>query len=456
MARKQKTIKIEQCISLLSDEFRSFSDPRSGVVEIPLKDFLLSSYAVFALKYSSLLSFEGAMGDEKKLHNVKSLFGIERIPSDTHLRDVMDDLKFKQFRRIFKKLFAQVQRSKVFERYEFMRLNDLPHYLIATDGTGYFRSDKIGCDCCIRYKGSVKRNLKKFGHNMLGSCLVHPELKEVFPFCPEPIFNNDGNTKNDCEQNAFKRFISDFRREHPKLNAIISLDALYATEPPIRLLKEHDCRFIIVVKETNGTVFMQVNDGEEDGSTKTHEYHYQMGDKVTKNVHHKYRYKSNVRLNQDMKGPRANFVEFWETITWQGKRGPEKQTRHFAWVTDIPVNKDTMFNIMKGGRTRWKIENETFNTLKNQGYNLEHNYGHGKKNLSINFIMMMFLAFFIDQIQFSSCQEFKKVMKKAIRKAYLWPKLISQMEQLYFESWDQFYGVIIGTWKVEATPINTS
>jgi len=43
------------------------------------------------------------------------------------------------------------------------------------------------------------------------------------------------------------------------------------------------------------------------------------------------------------------------------------------------------YQIMRGGRARWKIENETFNTLKNQGYNFEHNYGLGKKNLSVVF-----------------------------------------------------------------------
>jgi hypothetical protein len=101
MARPQKTIKIEQCTSLLSDEFSKFKDPRAGFSEIKLKDFLLSAYAIFALKYPSLLNFQNEMDDEKKLHNLKNLFKIERIPSNTHLRDIMDELDFKQFRVIF-------------------------------------------------------------------------------------------------------------------------------------------------------------------------------------------------------------------------------------------------------------------------------------------------------------------------------------------------------------------
>ena len=111
---------------------------------------------------------------------------------------------------------------------------------------------------------------------------------------------------------------------------------------------------------------------------------------------------------------------------------------------------------MKGGRARWKIENETFNTLKNQGYNLEHNYGHGSENLSVNFIMMMFISFFIDQVQLSSCQKFKEVIKKKIRLSYVWNEIIAQTRQLFFESWDQFYGLITGNWKLDARLINTS
>lgn len=457
MGRPQKRIKIEQCIEILTEEFSQFKDPRTLPI-ISLNDFLLSSYAIFALKYPSLLSFEKDMMDEKKFQNLKSLFGVDYIPSDTHLRDVMDKLPYIQFRKIFKRLFADVQRSKLFERYEFIRLHERPHYLLNGDGTGYFRSDTIKCNHCMEYN-TTKNNepIVKFGHNMFGAAIVHPDLKEVFPLCPEPIFNFDGNDKNDCELNSFKRFVADFRREHPKLDVVINLDALFATEPPIRLMMEHDCSFIIGVKETNGTVYMQVNDGEEDGTTKYHEYSYEIGDKIKKTVHHKYRYRTQVRINQNMKSPKVNFVEFWEVISWNNKDGNYKEKkRHFAWLTDIPLTKESIITIMKGGRARWKIENETFNTLKNHGYYLEHNYGHGSKNLSINFIMMMFLAFFVDQVQLSSCQKFKEVLKKKIRLTYVWKRLISQFDYLFFENWEQFYGLIVGDFELESKLINTS
>lgn len=448
MCRKPKTIKIDQCVSILQEEFSQFKDPRVGISMIPLQDFLMASYAIFALKYPSLLNFEKSMREDQRKENLKSLFGLSHIPSDTHLRSIMDQINPDQFRIIFKKLFADVQRSKLFERYEFMRINNRPHYLLSCDGSGYFRSDKIECDACIQYEGSEQRKLSKFGHNMLGSSFVHPDLNEVIPLCPELIIVQDGCNKNDCEQNAFKRFVADFRREHCKLDVIVTLDALYATSPVINLLFKNDCSFIIAVKETKGALYLQVGDDEKNGEAKHLEYSYVIGDKVKKTVIHKYRYTSNVRLGQDMQSPKVNFVEFWEETSWQGKRGPELEKRHFAWVTDLAVNQETVIQIMKGGRARWKIENEAFNTLKNQGYHLEHNYGHGEKHLSTNFIMMMFVAFFIDQMQLASCARFQKAIAKFETKKRTWVEMVSIFKLVPFENWDHYFQCLLGEGKL--------
>ncbi len=62
---------------------------------------------------------------------------------------------------------------------------------------------------------------------------------------------------------------------------------------------------------------------------------------------------------------------------------------------------------MRGGRARWRIENKTFNTLKNQGYHFEHNYGHGDQNLATVLVLLMFLAFTVDQIRQQCCRFFR-------------------------------------------------
>src|SRR6266850_1112881 len=97
--------------------------------------------------------------------------------------------------------------------------------------------------------------------------------------------------------------------------------------------------------------------------------------------------------------------------------------QHFSWVTDLRVSMRNVYQLMRGGRARWKIENETFNTLKNQGYNFEHNYGHGEQNLSVVFATLMMLAFLVDQTQQLCCALFRAVWAKLGSKRLLWERM---------------------------------
>ena len=97
---------------------------------------------------------------------------------------------------------------------------------------------------------------------------------------------------------------------------------------------------------------------------------------------------------------------------------------------------------MRAGRARWKIENETFNTLKNQGYNLGHNYGLGEKNLGAVFTTLMMLAFLIDQIQQMSCWLFQAAWKKAESKRYLWESIRAFFRNYRVDSMKTIYRAI--------------
>ena len=132
-------------------------------------------------------------------------------------------------------------------------------------------------------------------------------------------------------------------------------------------------------------------------------------------VVHRFRFVNDIPLNASNPDVQVNFIEYWE-------HGDGK-LQHFSWVTDLRVNKRNVYRLMQGGRARWKIENETFNTLKNQGYNFEHNYGHGTKNLSVVFAMLMLLAFLVDQTQQLCCALFQAVWTKLGSKRRLWERM---------------------------------
>lgn len=117
--------------------------------------------------------------------------------------------------------------------------------------------------------------------------------------------------------------------------------------------------------------------------------------------------------------------------------------KYFTWVTDLRVTRGNARHLVRGGRARWKIENETFNTLKNQGYAFEHNFGHGQQNLSVVFAMLMMLAFLVDQTQQICCPLFRAVWKKLGSKRALWDNLRSHFRHFTFTSMQHLYEVIL-------------
>lgn len=396
--------------------------PDTSGCGIPLVDHLMSGLALFVLKYPSLLQFDKDQRRGTVHSNLLSLFGIKRAPCDTHFRERLDKVDPRQLRDLFKCLFSALQRGKVLEGFSYMD----GHYLLSLDGTGYFSSPTIHCaQCCEKHH---KNGTVTYYHQMLGAVLVHPDHKEVFPLAPEPILKQDGAKKNDCERNAAKRLLEDLRREHPHLKLIVVEDALASNAPHIRQLKALDLRFILGAKpDDHKFLFEWVN-------TAPATAEYTITDE--RGVLHRFRYLNVVPLNDANFDLEVNFFEYWGTT-------PKGKVTHFSWVTDLPVTPDNLMTLMRGGRARWKIENETFNTLKNQGYHFEHNFGHGKNNLSTVLMYLMMLAFLIDQIQQHCCRLFQAAVIAAQGKSRFWRLLRSTFDICLIPDWETLYRWLI-------------
>ena len=172
------------------------------------------------MKFPSLLQFDEQKNTEVIKNNLNTLYGVDEAPDDSNMRQRLDEIDPKLIRSAFTSVFSQLQRGKVLEQYKF--LND--YLLIACDGTGMFSSNKVHCEnCCEKHHRDGKTT---YYHQMLGAVIVHPDQKEVFPLCPEPISKSDGCSKNDCEQNAMQRLLQDFKKEHPHLKVIFTEDAV--------------------------------------------------------------------------------------------------------------------------------------------------------------------------------------------------------------------------------------
>src|SRR5437867_1842576 len=428
----RKHLSADALFRLVHRGFDHIPDHRPADADISLTDALMAAFAMFSLKAPSLLAFD----KERAEGNLHTIYGIQRVPCDTHMREILDPMSPKVLRPVFTSVFRQLQRGKALEAMTFLD----GHYLVALDGTGYFSSQTIHCASCLQ---KVHRNGSiTYFHQMLGAAIIHPDRREVIPLMPEPIVKHDGTDKNDCERHAAKRFVAKLRQDHPHLKFIVTEDSLSSNAPHIATLHAHGLHYILGVKEgDHAYLFQQVQAAEHAGRVTSYERHDRAAGVV-----HRFRFVNDMPLNAANTDVRVHFIEYWEI--------GEDKVQHFSWVTDLRVSKRNVYHLMRGGRARWKIENETFNTLKNQGYHFEHNYGHGEHNLSVVFAMLMMLAFLVDQTQQLGCALFQAVWAKLGSKRRLWERMRALFYDYAFASMRQlFEGLLYGFKK--SSPIVT-
>ncbi len=231
---------------------------------------------------------------------------------------------------------------------------------------------------------------------------------------------------------AARRLVPQIRLNLPDKKIILGGDALFANGPYIRFLQEQDMRFIFSIKPgSHASLFEQAEQLEQAGNMK-------IITKTSKSKQLKYitKYANNLMLNQQNQDILVNFIRFEEHNLKTGK------VKIFTFITDIIITQSNYDKIVKAGRARWKIENETFNTLKNQRYQFEHNFGHGKEYLSANFAQLMLLAFLFDQIQSASNQVFRIAAYHANTKKELWERVRQLIELVIVDNMQTIYKII--------------
>ncbi len=408
--------------------FEQIEDKRSSNSSYSIFDALKCGFAIYSLKCASLFSFRKRSKAEES--NLQSVYRIEKIPSDNGLRQILDGINPCDIQKGFHALFKRIRRIGILDEFRFWS----KYFILSIDGVEHFCSKSINCQHCMQRKhrnGTVSNY-----HAMLSAAIVHPDKKEVFVLDNEPIVKQDGAKKNDCERNAAKRLFTNLKALHAKDYIIFVFDALYACAPIIRQLIENQrWKFVInITPDGNKSLFRQFEGRDQRKQVKWYLVEDEKG-------LHRFGYTNDLALNNSAADVRVNML-YYEFTNHKG----EKLT--FTWCTNIKLNKANVYKIMKMGRSRWKIENETFNTLKNQGYNFEHNFGHGQQNLCTNFAFLMMLAFCVDQIQQSSCQYFKKILQDLKTRVKLWESLRSVFKILPCKDMAQIFFCIADMYQI--------
>jgi hypothetical protein len=397
-----------------------FPDKRRGInTTYLLGDIGMAAFSVFFMQSPSFLAHQRQFEEGHRHSNCTSLFGISKIPSDNHIRDMLDPASPALLHPVFAAAVDQVRQIDggpgVFRRLD-------GRVLIALDGTEYHCSRKVHCSHCstrVRGKGEIE-----YYHSMLAATLVAPGHDKVIPLEPEFIVPQDGAEKQDCENTAAKRWLAAHGRRYAALGAVYLGDDLFSRQPLCQAVLDVGGHFIFVCKPSSHPLIQEYLTGVD---LPVAEHTVRRG---KQRFVHRYRWLHDVPLRDGKDALRVNWFEI-EIINAKGET-----TYRNSFITDLSVGADTIVELAACGRARWKIENETFNVLKTKGYHLEHSFGHGKENLAAILVSLNLLAFAIHTVCDIGDELWRAARVKLGPRYNFFSKLAAITTYLIFPSWD--------------------
>lgn len=417
-----KSEPFQTMVSYLQEQFAKLPDCRTGKNQfISMRDIGLSAFSVFFNQCPSFLEHQRLMERRSGKNNAKSLFGIEHIPSDNHIRQCLDPIAPSTIYPVFHYGLKQVQEAGLLD--EFRCLGG--QLLIAVDGLHYFTSKDIHCELCSRKQhkdGSIR-----YAHSLVSATIVQPGRREVLPLPPEFIEPQDGHDKEDGERAAIKRWLMLWGKTYCKLGVTLLGDDLYACQPVCEAILGQEMHFIMTCKEgSHRSLYEWVNPLKATGALPMVEQ--------TVNVKGKrYQYRCHYMNDVPIREGKDALLVHWLSVSVFDGQG--KQVYKGAFITDHRLNEQNIVEVAQAGRTRWKTENEHNNTLKNHGYYLEHNYGHGKAHLSSLLATLILLSFMFHTLLVLLDKRYQELRAHWPRKSFF-QQLRTLMFYLYFVSWD--------------------
>jgi len=393
-------------------------------IQYEIVDGGLGAFSVFYVQSPSFLAHQRHMEQRQGRNNARSLFGVEAIPCDGQMRNLLDPVPPSHLRAPFWEIYGELETCGYLADYHGVG----GALLCSLDGTGYFISQKIHCPNCTVH---VREGETYYSHMVLAAVLVAPGYEHVIALEPEFIAPQDGHDKQDCEQQAIKRWVKRNAWRFAPWQVTILTDDLHSHQPLCELLLGHKLHFIMTCREeSHQALYQEVGlltrvEGAIETMTVRHwngRYHELRT----------YRWVEQVPVRAGAKSLEVNWCEI--TIV---RQDTGKQLYHNAWITSHELNEKTMPEVAEAGRAHWKVENENFNVLKNRGYHFEHSYGHGKQHLSTVLLTLLLLAFLFHTVLHLSCSQYQAIRQELGARRTFFDDLRALTRYLYFVSWDE-------------------
>jgi hypothetical protein len=418
---------LSRLIRTLRETCARLPDKRTGNnARYTMADIGMAAYSVFFMQSPSFLAHQRQLqeGPGHGRSNCETLFEMMGIPCDNHIRAMLDPVEPKLFFPVFDTAFEAMDECGGLDA--FRQLGG--HVLIALDGTEYFRSNDIRCGNCSRRARSGGKT--EYFHTFLSATMVAPGHNRVVSLPPEFISPQDGSEKQDCESRAARRWLAGHGRHYAKLNPVYLGDDLFSRQPICEAVQAAGGHFLFVCKPASHKTLQEWLDGVD------------LPKRVVpikrgkKRFTYTYRWIEAVPLRDGDDAMTVNWLE----IAIADAAG--EVTYRNSFVTDLPVNADNVVEIAAAGRARWKIENGSFNVLKTKGYNLEHNFGHGKDNLAAVLVTLNLLAFLFHTVAEFAEDRWRKALAIAGTRVAFFSKLRDITAFVLFPSWQVLFDTL--------------
>ena len=409
-------------LSLLMGCVESFPDRRTGKnMQFSLQDVTRGAFGVFFCQSPSFLAFQELMQQQQGKNNASTLFGVQQIPSDNHIRALLDPVDPALLDPVYEKCFDLMQQHELIQPMRSFA-NSL---LVALDGTGYFQSESIHCPSCM--VSNHRDGRVTYAHSVLLPAVVSPEQSHVLSLQPEFLSPQDGHDRQDCEFRAAQRWIDRHGARLSPLGVTLLGDDLYSRTPIVAAAEKQELDFIFVAKPvTHKHLFEEIEGLDKLGGVHSLQRSAWTG---RNHRHYHYRWLNDVSLNAEKNSPVVSWVEL-KILDDKGK-----VTFQNSWVTSHLISEQTVVELVKAGRCRWKIENENFNTLKTKGYHFEHNFGHGQQYLSQTLLSLNVIAFLFHtllELMDSRCALLRATLP---RRDTFFQHVATLTQYLCFDSW---------------------
>ena len=432
MVQKVAEIKIHQLIHLLSSELDNLPDKRKpgNNTQYEIRDAVLSAFSIFFTQSPSFLEHQKLMSKMKYKNNAGSLFKVKKIPSDNQIRNLLDPVTAATVYPVYQKIYQWLKNQKILDKFLYLE----SEVLIALDGTEYFSSKKINCPHCN--SRHHRNGTTTYFHGCVIPAIVSPKMKQVISLEPEFIKKQDGHKKQDCENAAIKRWLNKNPSQKYENSVTLLGDDLYSRQPICKLALEKDYNFIFVCRETSHkTLYEWLEFFEKTGEVQTIKNPEWNG---RKELVYRYRYTNKIPLKDGDDSLQVNWCEV--TIINQKT---EEITYKNSFITNHQINDDNVEKIVKAGRSRWKIENESNNVLKNHGYNLEHNFGHGQNNLCEILLTLNLLAFLFHSVLKLANSTYQRLRQLLGSRRSFFNDIRALLKYFWFETWSDLLNFML-------------